>query len=691
MRRFTSSRTCWFVTVASILCLASPSAATSTHSPFRFGTHDVPFRSPAPAIEALRHATEALGRSGHTAPFAASEWTGCGVPLTPPVTNAMAFQLAFPDGSGGANVVWADGRNGDGDCFASRLDANGDFVAGWNAGGNPISLSDSNQIVVGTGTDNAGGLFAVFVNVDPQFDNQHDVYLQRLMGSGTPAAGYPAIGKQLVSGAIDGAGMLPDGSGGLFFGWAPAGGTLLIKRLDATGATTGGWPAGGIDTGVPEDAIGEPVLDGAGGVYFCWTTATTLNVQRFTATGPAAGWPAGGLVISNSPASGAVAPFAARLSSGDLLVAWSDPATGHVFAQRVTAAGAVHASWPAGGLEVGTGTTPQEVRDVLADGAGGALILWEQSSFVPLSFEVLVQRVTATAGISAGWPAAGVSLSSGTTAFGPSNLISDGADGALAAWTEIGGADADIYLQRVLANGTKPAGFTASGVQVCSAAGDQVFPVIVSDNAGGAILTWQDLVDSNHPQLRAGRVSSGGTVPALAALVDAVAEPGRVRLHWYTADGSVSRADVERSEGGGEFAVIGFVEADGHGHLRFEDRDVAPGMTYRYRLAVPDGAQTSHLGEVTVRVPADVSFRVAGFRPNPALGEVNVAFTLESDAPAELVVLDVAGRRVLAREVGDRGPGEHLLRLDAALPAGVYVVRLTQGGRSVVARSAIVR
>jgi hypothetical protein len=61
-----------------------------------------------------------------------------------------------------------------------------------------------------------------------------------------------------------------------------------------------------------------------------------------------------------------------------------------------------------------------------------------------------------------------------------------------------------------------------------------------------------------------------------------------------------------------------------------------------------------------------------------------VSFSLESDAPARLDLLDIAGRRVLGHDVGALGAGTHILRLDAGAPrppAGLYVLRLTQAGR----------
>jgi hypothetical protein len=360
----------------------------------------------------------------------------------------------------------------------------------------------------------------------------------------------------------------------------------------------------------------------------------------------------------------------------------------------VNAAGTVDASWPAAGRQVTTSTETQEQPELVADAAGGVLVLWAETTF-PFPFgKVYVQRLTETGAVSGGWPATGTALLTTDTGFEPSNLVSDGASGAIAAWTDLrSGNDADIYAQRVLATGAIAPGWPADGVAICAAAGDQPFPQLVTDGAGGAVVSYQDYTDGNNPQLRVSRLLTDGTVSALASLVDAAAEPGRVHLHWYTPDGSVTRATVERAEESGEFVALGEILADGEGHLRFEDVEVVAGTTYTYRLSVQDGAETVHLGQVTVRVPSSLSFGIEGLRPNPAEGEASVVFTLDGSAPARLELLDVAGRRVLSREVGMLGAGRHVLRLEPAqdLAAGIYMMRLTQSGRVAIARAAIVR
>ena len=87
------------------------------------------------------------------------------------------------------------------------------------------------------------------------------------------------------------------------------------------------------------------------------------------------------------------------------------------------------------------------------------------------------------------------------------------------------------------------------------------------------------------------------------------------------------------------------------------------------------------------------SLALEGLRPNPAVGDVVATLTLPRAAPAQLELLDVTGRVWLGREVGALGAGRHLVRLGAAasVPAGVYWLRLTQGGHALLARGVVMR
>ena len=59
---------------------------------------------------------------------------------------------------------------------------------------------------------------------------------------------------------------------------------------------------------------------------------------------------------------------------------------------------------------------------------------------------------------------------------------------------------------------------------------------------------------------------------------------------------------------------------------------------------------------------------------------------------ARLELLDVAGRRLMTREVGSLGAGEHIVDIGApSLTPGVYFLRLVQQDRSTFGRAIIVR
>lgn len=102
-----------------------------------------------------------------------------------------------------------------------------------------------------------------------------------------------------------------------------------------------------------------------------------------------------------------------------------------------------------------------------------------------------------------------------------------------------------------------------------------------------------------------------------------------------------------------------------------------------YSLRVVDAGTT----DVMDVPPAATA--LAGVRPNPARGGVSIAFGLREATTVAFDVLDLSGRRVAALPVRDFDAGERTATWDgrgdagARLPAGLYFVRMTAGGRVV--------
>ncbi len=97
------------------------------------------------------------------------------------------------------------------------------------------------------------------------------------------------------------------------------------------------------------------------------------------------------------------------------------------------------------------------------------------------------------------------------------------------------------------------------------------------------------------------------------------------------------------------------------------------------------GAVAGEEGAAPQRVTLGPSF------PNPAVGTATVPFTLEAAQRVRLAVFDALGREV-AVAVGFFAVGSQTIRLDTrALPAGVYVYRLTAGANVETRKMVVVR
>ncbi len=180
--------------------------------------------------------------------------------------------------------------------------------------------------------------------------------------------------------------------------------------------------------------------------------------------------------------------------------------------------------------------------------------------------------------------------------------------------------------------------------------------------------------------------------PVLVSLVDAFAEPTGVTLAWQVS-GTGLPVVLERRESHGDWAPVAILSADGTGMIRYLDRDVLPGNRYGYRLQFDSDGVVVTQGETWLDVPVRDALALAGFVPNPASRNPSVEFLLPSRDRARLELFDVQGRRMLTREVGQLGPGRHVISLEGAvqLAPGTYLITLTQRGQTTRRKGVVVR
>jgi hypothetical protein len=122
----------------------------------------------------------------------------------------------------------------------------------------------------------------------------------------------------------------------------------------------------------------------------------------------------------------------------------------NMYVQHVLATGVVDPAWPAGGRAL-TDADRQQVHGVIApDGAGGAVIAWEDG------FEVVAQHVLASGTLDPAYPEHGLLLCDNPSGRGDPAIVATGGGGAIVAWTDgrNSGTSPDIFALQVLEAGT---------------------------------------------------------------------------------------------------------------------------------------------------------------------------------------------------------------------------------------------
>ena len=238
-----------------------------------------------------------------------------------------------------------------------------------------------------------------------------------------------------------------------------------------------------------EQTLPQTVSDGAGGAIVVWTDARSggadIYAQRVSREGNPLWAPNGIAVCSFSGAQ--TLPSVIADGVGGAIVAWQDArgANLDVYAQRVAANGTL--LWPTIGAPVCVLGSDQHDAAITTDGAGGAIIAWVDGRAGFLLEDIYAQRLNA-AGAAQWTPNGNVICAAGSFQFEP-RIVSDDAGGAIVTWTDWR-SEANIYAQRV--NGLGATAWAVNGVPVCVATSLQNGPVSTADGTGGALIAWLD-------------------------------------------------------------------------------------------------------------------------------------------------------------------------------------------------------
>lgn len=474
-----------------------------------------------------------------------------------------------------------------------------------------------------------------------------DVYMQRVGGA---SWGVGGVAVSATTGTQKTPSMVPDGIGGAVVAWFDSrSGSYgaYAQRINHGGTVR--WTTDGVAV-CTNILVAAPVIttDGARGAILSWKDNTHgVCVQRVDSEGTPR-WTANGVRVTTVGAT--YSPAITSDGSGGAILTWYDTRNGtdDIFAQRFDSSGA--ALWTTNGVTVCDVAYNQTNPVILGDGAGGSIIVWVDTQVGP-NAQIYAQRLDASGNPQ--WAVNGVAICTAAGNQDSPVIVSDGAGGAIIAWMDSRTGSARIYAQSVNASGVVQ--WTTDGIGVCTATSAKGGLRAISDNAGGMLASWGDYRNGDS-EIFGQHISGNSALPVELVSFIALPVQSTVELSWSTATEAdnygfgIERRGIQGSSPG-EWTNLGLVHASGTCAIRHEytfiDRSLSPGR-YAYRLRQIDlGGGLKYSEESDVEVGSvPIELTLGQNYPNPFNPITTLQFSVPADGHARLTVFDVLGREV---------------------------------------------
>ncbi len=468
-----------------------------------------------------------------------SQWS-----TSPNINNAVSTAtgvqqnpVIISDGAGGAIVTWVEENIR---IYAQRISASGTVM--WTNNGVWVCWETGSRVEPTITNDGAGG--AIVAWMDGRNGVDYDIYAQRISASGVAQWTTNGIALCTAAGDQKFPTITTDGTRGAIVAWedfrSDTSGDIYVQRIYNTGVGWWGTDGEEVCTEIGEQSFPHITSDSAGGAFVIWNDNRTgtnpdIYIQWVNSSGGQE-WASNGIGLFTFTGEQHVETITSD-GTGGAIVTWIDYRNGtdyDIYAQRIRLSGYVQ--WPNNGVGICTATGNQDNSTVVSDGAGGVIITWRDLRN-GANQDIYAQRVNAGGIVQ--WTNNGVAVSSVTGDQMSPSITSDGVGGAIVTWQDRrNGTTYDSYSQRI--NNAGILQWTSNGVSLSTAAGDQISPVITSDGAGGAIVTW---VDSRNAQLDnfydiyAQNIDRNGYLgdarPAITDVRDVINDQGRkVSIAW---------------------------------------------------------------------------------------------------------------------------------------------------------------
>lgn len=444
-----------------------------------------------------------------------SQWTSNVAANTPVCALAKSQQNAHivSDDNAGAIITWQDNRTSSltaSDIYAQRMNSSG--LAIWPLNG--LSICTNTAAQSAPAITNVGGGSAIIVWEDERNGN-YDIYAQKVDSSGNvlwTTNGVPVCTKATNQKSPR---VVGDGAGGAIIVWEDSLNfywDVYAQRISASGNAM--WAPNGVAVCTALNSQINPRIDYglSNGAIITWQDKRNnsdydIYAQALDANGNPL-WTVNGIAICatiNTQSNPKIEPD----GSGGAFIGWEDKRNGldyDIYAQHVSSTGT--ASWTANGLAVVSTASNQSALDMKYLGSSGVCFSWKDNRSG--SYAVYAQLFSPAG--NAILQANGVQLSSALKSINPNNAA-DGAGGAVIAWQDSTASGWNISSQKLSSSGQ--AQWASGGIVVSSATDDQINVAQVSDNSGGTIYAWEDRRNGVDKDIYCQKLSSNGTVTGI--------------------------------------------------------------------------------------------------------------------------------------------------------------------------------
>lgn len=421
------------------------------------------------------------------------------------------------DGNGGAYISWRNYRYTTsifgGDIFAQRLDNEGATI--WSEYGIQVNASSlgKGHFRPQMAGDGKGNALIAWARSPLSFYN-YDLFAQKLDSDATRSWPLNDVTVSDTSGTESFQKVISDDSCGIIIAYThlpytPGVTGILAQRVDSMGTIK--WRKNGVVICDADESQSNPELvgDGHGGAIIVWGDARNgpgvydIYAQKVNSAGEIQ-WTVNGVALTNSTVSSTF-PKIASDGEGGAIIIWEDKRSGNsdIYAQHLNKDGV--SQWTANGIAVCNSPGEQVSPDIVSDGMGGAIIVWQDNRNG--NDDIYTQRIDPSG--QALWSTNGAAVSTVANNQIQPVAIMDMAGGIIMTWIDFRTDPyGDIYAQRLNGNGT--ALWTNNGVAICTASDMQEEPSLVSDANMGAIITWSDRREGTEFDIYAQNIDKNG-------------------------------------------------------------------------------------------------------------------------------------------------------------------------------------